>query len=262
MPRKPPDQMTFLEHLEEFRRRLLWILGAAAVGTAGAFYFAKPLVGILLAPGGVKFQYIKPAEAFIVYLAVSFAAGLVATSPFIFYQVWRFVSPALRPREKRYVLPFVVITSACFAAGVTFGYYLLFPAMRFFRSFQSEALEARWTLGSYASLALRLVLATGLIFETPVIVFFLARLRLVSHRFLLRRWQYIIIILLIVAAALTPGPDVFSQVLLAIPLLVLYGVSILVAYFAYPKEKRDDDEPEEPVADDDDDERRPSPYAG
>jgi len=261
MPRKHPNEMNFLEHLDELRARILWILGAAAVGTGVAFFYSGRLVELLLAPGGGKFQYIKPAEAFVVYLAVSFIAGLVLTSPFIFYQIWRFVSPGLMPKEKYYALPFVVATSACFAAGVAFGYYMLFPAMRFFRSFETDQLAADWTLGSYASLALRLMLATGLIFEAPVVIFFLARLRIVSAKFLTSKWKYVIVAIFIIAAALTPGPDVFTQSILAVPLLLLYVISIGVAWFAYPRRK--DDELDEPPAEDDDDEpREPSPYAG
>jgi sec-independent protein translocase protein TatC len=263
MPRKHPNEMNFLEHLDELRARILWILGAAAVGTGVAFFYSGRLVELLLAPGGGKFQYIKPAEAFVVYLAVSFIAGLVITSPFIFYQIWRFVAPGLLPKEKYYALPFIVATSACFAAGVAFGYYMLFPAMRFFRSFESDQLAADWTLGSYASLALRLMLATGLIFEAPVVIFFLARLRIVSAKLLTSKWKYIIVIVFIVAAALTPGPDVFTQTILAVPLLLLYLVSIAVAYFAYPKSKPDelDGTPLED-AEGDDEPRTPSPYAG
>jgi sec-independent protein translocase protein TatC len=262
MPRKHPNEMHFLEHLDELRVRILWILGAAAVGTGVAFFYSGRLVELLLAPGGGKFQYIKPAEAFVVYLAVSFIAGLVVTSPFIFYQIWRFVAPGLLPREKYYALPFIVATSACFAAGVAFGYYMLFPAMRFFRSFQTEQLTADWTLGSYASLALRLMLATGLIFEAPVVIFFLARLRIVSAKLLTSKWKYIVVILFIVAAALTPGPDVFTQTILAVPLLLLYLISIAVAYFAYPKSKPDEPDEAPPAKADDDEPRTPSPYAG
>jgi sec-independent protein translocase protein TatC len=259
MQRKKPNEMNFLEHLEELRVRILWILGAAAAGTAAAFYFSPRLVDLLLAPGGGKFQYIKPAEAFVVYLAVSFIAGLVVTSPFIFYQIWRFVAPGLLPKEKRYALPFVVATSACFAAGVVFGYYMLFPAMRFFRSFETTTLVADWTLGSYASLALRLMLATGLVFEAPIIIFFLARLRIVSPKLLTAKWKYVILFIFILAAALTPGPDVFTQTILAVPLLILYLISIGVAWLAYPKGEREE---EEAPAEAEEEPRRPSPYAG
>ncbi|MGD8717590.1 MAG: twin-arginine translocase subunit TatC [Candidatus Zixiibacteriota bacterium] len=266
MPRIRPDDMTFLEHLEELRKRILWILGAAVVGTGVAFFYSERLVGFLLAPGGGKFQYIKPAEAFVVHLAVSFIAGVVVMSPFIFYQVWRFVAPGLMPKERFYALPFVAATSACFASGVAFGYYMLFPAMRFFRSFETEQLTADWTLGSYASLALRLMLATGLIFEAPVVVFFLARLRIVSPKLLTSKWKYVIIGVFIVAAALTPGPDVFTQSILALPLLGLYVISIGVAWLAYPRKKPEEDEEpdndDEEDADDDGEGRKPSPYAG
>jgi sec-independent protein translocase protein TatC len=261
MPRKTANEMSFLEHLEELRVRILWILGAAVVGTAGAFYFSPRLVEVLLAPGGGKFQYIKPAEAFVVHLAVSFIAGVVVMSPLIFYQIWRFVAPGLLSKEKRYAFPFVVATSACFASGVVFGYYMLYPAMRFFRSFESETLTADWTLGSYSSMALRLMLATGLIFEAPVVIFFLARLGIVSPKLLTAKWKYVILFIFILAAALTPGPDVFTQSILAVPLLLLYLISIGVAWLAYPKRKREDDD-EEPPAEGDEEPREPSPYAG
>lgn len=261
-----PDQMTFLEHLEELRKRLLRILIAAGIGTAIAFYFSKQLVGLILLPGGGSFVYIKPAEAFTVYLAASFLAGLVLASPYIFYELWRFVSPGLLVKERRYAFPFILATTVCFATGVVFGYLLLFPAMRFFRSFETTALlphfsygpyefppagifqavktpslMAQWTIGSYASLALRLVLATGLVFEAPVVVFFLARLGIISHKTLLAKWRFIVIGIFVLAAILTPGPDMFTQSLLAIPLVVLYVISIAVAYFAYPRTRRAED---------------------
>jgi sec-independent protein translocase protein TatC len=248
MPSRDPNQLTFLEHLEEFRQRLIRILIAAAVGTAAAFYFARQLVHLLLAPGGVKFIYVKPAEAFTVYLAVSFIAGLVVASPYIFWEIWRFVRPGLLPRERRFAVPFVGATTLCFVVGVVFGYYLLFPAMRFFRSFASTDLTAQWTIGSYASLALRLVLATGLIFEAPVVVYFLARLGILSHRTLLAKWRIIVVGVFIVAAVLTPGPDMFTQTLLAIPLLLLYVISIVVAALAYPKRRPEDEPPAEAEA--------------
>jgi len=279
-----PDKMTFLEHLEELRKRLLRILIAAGIGTAIAFYFSKQLVGLVLLPGGGSFVYIKPAEAFTVYLAVSFLAGLVLASPYIFFELWRFVAPGLLAKERRYAFPFVLATTLCFATGVVFGYFLLFPAMRFFRSFETSALLphfsyggyefppagvfqgvktpsliAQWTIGSYAALALRLVLATGLVFEAPVVVFFLARLGIISHKTLLAKWRFIVVGIFVVAAVLTPGPDMFTQSLLAVPLVILYIISIGVAYFAYPKKRRAED-----VAfwKDDDGEEKTSPYAG
>jgi len=267
MPRlSDPNKMTFLEHLEELRRRLLRVLVAVAVAAAVCFYFSKQLVALVLLPGGGAFIYVKPAEAFTVYLAVSALAGLVLASPYVFFQLWRFVAPGLLPRERRYALPFILATTLCFATGVVFGYFLLFPAMRFFRSFEAAALvphlsfggyefppaevlqrvktpslSARWTIGAYASLALRLVLATGLIFESPVVIYFLARLGIVSPRTLTSKWRHVVVGIFIVAAVLTPGPDMFTQTLLAIPLVLLYLVSIVVAWFAYPKTKMGDE---------------------
>jgi len=242
MGKKNPDEMTFLEHLEEFRGRLIWVLVTLAVGTAGAYFFSDRLVAFILLPGGGKLQYIKPAEAFTVHVAVSFLAAAVGTAPVTFFHLWRFISPALLPKEKRLVLPFVFATTLCFVAGVAFGYWMLFPAMAFFRSFETPSLTANWTLGSYTSLALRLVLITGLLFESPVLVYFLARLRIVTPSFLLKKWKHILVGIFVVAAVVTPGGDVFTQVLLAAPLAVLYVVSIVVAFAAYPRTTDDDDE--------------------
>ncbi len=131
--------------------------------------------------------------------------------------------------------------------------------MRFFRSFETETLTADWTLGSYASLALRLLLAVGLVFEAPVVIFFLARLRIVSPKFLTAKWKYVVLFVFILAAALTPGPDVFTQTILAVPLLILYLISIGVAWLAYPK---GEPEEEEAPAEAEEEPREPSPYAG
>jgi len=237
IPRNNPNEMTFLEHLEELRQRIIRVVIALAVGTGACFYFANHILGFLLAPAGTYFQYFKPAEAFVVHLKVAFFTAIIATSPYTFWQVWRFISPGLMPKEKRFAVPFVFFTVLCFAAGVAVGYNLLIPAMRFFRSFETDRIIALWSLDAYVSLVTRLMLATGLVFETPVLVFFLAKLGIVSPGMMLRGWRYVVVSAFILAAILTPTADPITCSALAVPLLVLYLVSIAVAWIFYPRRK-------------------------
>jgi sec-independent protein translocase protein TatC len=238
VPRKNPNEMTFLEHLEELRQRIIRVVIALAVGTAACFYFAGRILNLLLAPAGTYFQYFTPAEAFVVHLKVAFFSAIVVTSPYTFWQVWRFVSPGLLPKEKRFAIPFVFFTVLCFAAGVAVGYTLLIPAMKFFRSFETDRLIALWSLDAYVSLVTRLMLATGLVFETPVLVFFLAKLGIVSPGMMLKGWRYVVVAAFILAAVLTPTADPITCSALAAPLLLLYLVSVVVAWIFYPRRKR------------------------
>jgi sec-independent protein translocase protein TatC len=176
----------------------------------------------------VPLQIIAPAEAFLTYLKVSFLAGVFLALPFILYQLWKFVAPGLLEHEKKYTVPFIVGSTALFyAGGVTF--YLLLPmVIDFLLSFASEDISAQLSVGYYVSFCLRLMIAFGVVFQLPMVVVFLTQLELLSSHILIKYFRYAVVLVFVVAAVLTP-PDVVSQTFMALPMLALYGVSILLA---------------------------------
>ncbi len=233
------DKLPLTTHLEELRKRLVRVLIALAVGFSLCYYLkewlfdvvTRPLVAVL--PKNSFMIFTSLPEAFFTYMKVAFFSSLILTSPYILYEIWKFVSPGLYPREKKYVAPFVFFSTLLFAGGVTFGYFIaLPPAFKFFVSFSTDFLKPMVSMREYLTLALKFLLAFGLCFELPVFVFFLARIGLVNARMLSSQRRYAILVIFIVAALLTPSPDVVSQVLMALPLMILYEISIVVARFA------------------------------
>ena len=231
-------RMPLTAHLEELRTRLIRAILATAAGGLLAWLVIERLVAFLLAP----LQALRPeqsliigtgvTEAFFTKLKVAVIAGIFLASPVIFFQAWRFVAPGLYEREKRVAFPFSMAASVFFIAGAAFCYWLVFPvAFRFFLDeFASIGIAAQIRVSEYLSFASRMLLAFGVTFELPVVTFFLARMGIVTHRTLIAWWRYAIVTIFVVAAVLTPGPDVASQMLMAAPLLVLYVLSIGVAY--------------------------------
>jgi sec-independent protein translocase protein TatC len=247
-------EMPLTAHLEELRWRIVKSLLAIAAGFLVAYFFADQLFEILIRPltlaaegSTVKVIGTGITEAFFTKLKVAAIAGVFLAAPVILYQVWRFISPGLHDREKLYVVPFVLFGTLFFAAGGLFCYEFVFEVgYRFFlEQYATIGIEPAIRISEYLSFTARMLLAFGATFELPVVAFFLARTGMIDHQTLIRPWRYSIIIIMIVAAVLTPGPDVASQMLLATPLLFLYGVSIGVAYF-FGKAKT---EPEEETTD-------------
>jgi sec-independent protein translocase protein TatC len=233
-------RMPLTAHLEELRTCLIRALLAVAVGFALCYGVSERLVAWLLRP----LTALRPEEALVIgtgvtdafftKLKVSFIAGIFVASPAVFYQAWRFIAPGLYEREQRVALPFSIAASFFFVAGAAFCYYLVFPvAFRFFlEEFTSIGISAQIRVSEYLTFTSRMLLAFGVTFELPVVTFFLARVGLVTHRTMLAWARYAIVAIFIVAAVLTPGPDVASQLLMATPLLVLYALSIGIAYLA------------------------------
>ena len=225
-------------HLEELRSRLIKMLGAVGVSFVACYQVVEPLMRWLIAPikqfDPKKVQIIGTgvAEAFFTKLKVAFFAGIFLASPVIFYQIWKFVAPGLYAHEKRYVKPFVFFGTFFFVSGAYFCYRLVFPtAFGFFiDEYASVSIEPFLKINEYLSFASRMLLAFGVVFELPVFTFFLARTGIVNHKMMIGAWRYSVVGIFIVAAVLTPGPDVASQMLMATPLLVLYVASIGVAY--------------------------------
>jgi sec-independent protein translocase protein TatC len=251
-------RMPLTAHLEELRTRLIRALIAVGIGFAISYGFSERLVAFLLRP----LTALRPEEALVIgtgvtdafftKLKVSFIAGVFVASPAVFYQAWQFIAPGLYEREKRVALPFSVAASFFFVAGAAFCYYLVFPvAFRFFlEEFTSVGIAAQIRVSEYLTFTSRMLLAFGATFELPVVTFFLARVGLVTHRTMLAWSRYAIVAIFVVAAVLTPGPDIASQMLMATPLLVLYALSIGIAYVvARPRpESASDAEDEVPAA--------------
>src|SRR5581483_2855220 len=224
---------------EELRWRIVKSLLAIAVGFGVAYWYSDVLFEILIRPlnaaaGGnpVKLIGTGVAEAFFTKLKVAAIAGVFAAAPVILYQVWRFVAPGLHAHEKYYVVPFVFFGTLFFAAGAVFCYELVFQVgyAFFIEQYASIGIEPTIRISEYLSFSARLALAFGVTFEMPVVAFFLARVGAIDHKTLIRPWRYALIVIVVVAAVLTPGPDVASQMLLATPLTFLYVVSIGIAY--------------------------------
>jgi sec-independent protein translocase protein TatC len=231
-------RMPLTAHLEELRWRIVRALLAIGVGFGICYYFASALFTFLnrplanLLPNQTAVFGTGVTEAFFIKLKVSFIAALFLASPVVFFQAWRFVAPGLYETEKRYAVPFALAASVFFSLGAAFCYWVVFPVgLSFFLAeYASLGAAPIITMSEYMSFTSRMLLAFGVTFELPVVTFFLARIGLVTHRTLLGWFRYAIVGIFIVAAVLTPGPDVASQLLMAAPLLVLYGLSILIAF--------------------------------
>lgn len=233
--RKSPDEMTFLEHLEDLRKRLFYSFVALFIGFVPGWIFAKQLYAILARPvtqylpEGTLLAFTTLTAPFMLYMKVAFLASLFFMSPFVFLQVWYFVAPGLYRKEKKYTVPFVLMTTFFFSLGALFAYFIVFPwACRFFltlgRDFQPVI-----TVDQYFGFALKVILGIALVFELPTLVFFLAKMGLVTARWMVRNFKYAVLLVFVIAAVITPTPDVITQSIVAIPMLALYGLSILIA---------------------------------
>ena len=238
--------MTFLEHLADLRKRLFYSFIAIVIGVVPAWIFSKDLFNILAIPvykylpEGEKLAFIKLTDPFMLYIKVSFLTSLFFMSPFIFYQFWLFVAPGLYRKEKKYVIPFVLFTSVFFIAGALFGFFVVFPwAVRFFLTMGSE-FQAMITVDKYFSLVLRVHLGIALVFELPTLTFFLARMGIITAKWMISKFKYAVLAVFVIAAIITPTPDMVTQSIIAVPMLALYGLSILIALvFSRRKEKEE-----------------------
>jgi len=228
-------KMSLTDHLSELRTRLIRAVTAVGIGFFVCYYFkdrifaivTKPLTQVL--PENKYLIYTGLTEAFFVYMKLALFASLILTSPFVLYQIWKFISPGLLAREKKYVVPFVTSSSLLFAGGILFGYFIVLPpAFEFFVSFNNQYLQAMISFRDYLSLFVMFLLGFGISFELPVFMFFLAKLGIVNTKMLSQKRRYAILLIFIIAAVLTPSPDALSQLLMAVPLIFLYEISILI----------------------------------
>jgi len=227
--------MPFLAHLEELRDRLIKASIAVGIGFLAAYGFKEKLFEILIHPlvsvmgKGDTLIFTGLPEAFFTYVKVAFIAGFMIASPVVLYHFWMFVTPGLYQKERKVLLPIIFLSALFFVGGALFGYFVAFPVgFKFFLSFSNERIQAMPTMREYLSFSATMLLAFGVVFELPLVLTGMSRLGLVTPEFLRKNRKYAILIIFIVAAILTP-PDVISQVLMAVPLMVLYEVSIVGA---------------------------------
>ncbi|MGH7809123.1 MAG: twin-arginine translocase subunit TatC [Candidatus Binatia bacterium] len=230
--------MTLTEHLEELRWGLLKSLIAIAIASIVCYFFSDLIFGIVVAPlrqnlqPGQNLIGTSVTEAFFVEIKVAVAAGVLFSCPVVFYQIWRFIAPGLTGSEKKWLLPFVAIATLFFLGGVYFCYRIVLPiAFQYFiEQYETMGVSPAIRIGEYFTFFFRLVLAFGVTFELPVFTFFLVRLGIWDYRFMIRSFRYAILAIFVIAAMLTPTPDIINQSLLALPMLALYVLSIGVAY--------------------------------
>ena len=243
---KPEDDASpgiaagFLDHLEELRRRIFFALIGLVVGVVVAYFFSGRLLDLLTMPVE-KMIFLSPPDAFVTRLKVALIAGLVLASPWMFYQFWRFVRPALLAREARTITLAVVFSTFFLLGGVAFALFVILPiGIRFLLSFESAKLEFLPSIDRYVTFVSHILLGAGLVFQLPVVVFFLARLGILTPKLLRKNRPIAVVLLVFIAALLTP-PDVFTQLLLGVPLVILYELSIFGAVLAARARSRSQD---------------------
>jgi sec-independent protein translocase protein TatC len=244
-----PDRSRFtlsvLEHLDRFRKSVIRSCIGIMVGVVAAFAFINPIVDFVfrpirsVLPPGSKMIYTVPGEAFSVYVQIALIAGIVVTSPFIMFQVWQLIAPALFIKEKRFAMWFILMTSAGFIGGAAFNHYIAFKMLiLFFASFNSTQLAFMPRLDDVFDMYTRMLFIMGVVFQMPTLVFFLAKMGLVSARFLWAQFKYAILVIFIIAAVVTPSGDPYNQTILALPMIGLYILSILIAWIFAPVTKK------------------------
>ena len=239
--------MSFLQHLEELRRRIIYSLLGVAVGFCVGWWYHTQIFGFMQNPIMValhahkldeKLVYLNPTEPFNMYLKVAFIAGLFIASPFVLYQVWAFIAPGLYRNERRYVLPFMFSTVGLFVAGGAFGYKMVYPAALDFLIGYSSQFQPMITIGEYTDLFLVVVAGMGIIFEMPILIFFLSLLGIVSAGWMWRNLRYSILVIFIIAAIVTPTTDILNMCIFAAPMVALYVLSIGIAFLVHPKRRK------------------------
>lgn len=233
-------EMTFWEHLEELRWTLIWSLLGVIIGAILCWIFIDYIVEeILLRPArvnNIKIQNLKPFGQLFLYLQVALIGGLIISIPNVIYQLWRFIEPALRQNEKKYISSIVIFTSVCFLTGIAFAYFLMLPyALNFAVNFGSKSIENNFSLEEYFSIIISVMLVAGLVFELPMLSFFLSKIGILTPTFMRKYRRHSIVIIFILSAILTPTTDPVSQSLLAVPLIFLYEISIFVSKISQRK---------------------------
>lgn len=260
------EKQPFTEHLAELRKRILISAVITLVATLISFAFSEKIFKVIVFPlystlsfkAGYPFiemlprenvaslVFLGPAEAFWMHMKVAMIAGLIVSSPVIFYEVWKFISPGLLKKEKRLALPFVSVTTGLFMIGSLFCFAIVLPfAMKFLLTYKTQSLTPMLSVGKYVDFCLKFILAFGVIFELPVIIIFLTRMGVVTPKILSRNRKYAVLLAFVAAAILTPTPDAFNQLLMAVPIIFLYEGGIIASRI-FVRRKHEDDKGEEP----------------
>jgi sec-independent protein translocase protein TatC len=247
------NKKPFLSHLEELRKRLIACAIAVGVGFVISYIFSERLFRILISPlmavmgEGERLIFTNLPEMFLTYLKTAFIAAILLVAPVIFYQLWMFIAPGLYQHEKKFAVPFVIFSTILFVGGALFGYFVVFPfGFKFFLGFANESIQALPSVKQYFSFAVKLLFAFGIVFELPVVVFFLAKMGLVTPDLLKRKRKYALLLTFVMAAILTP-PDVITQLMMAGPLILLYEIGIIIARVAGRKKATEDEAVEQGV---------------
>ena len=237
------EKQPFLSHLEELRKRLIYCALAVGIGFVIAYFFSEDLFRVLISPlkeslpEGDRLIFTSLPEMFLTYLKTAFIAGILLASPMVFYQLWMFIAPGLYQNEKRYVIPFVIFSTILFIGGALFGYLVVFPfGFKFFLGYANDYVQALPSVKQYFSFSIKLLFAFGIVFELPVIIYFLSRIGIVTPQFLRKNRKYALLLTFILGAILTP-PDVITQCMMAIPLIALYEIGIIVSVMAGKKKE-------------------------
>ncbi len=240
-------EMSFLDHLEELRWRIVKVIAGVVIGGIVCAVFIDWLVHDLLlrpvllvnsslTPGQqpIHLQNLKPFGQVFLYMEVAIVGGIILSIPNILYQFWAFIAPGLMPRERKYIKAIVLFSSLCFLAGIVFSYFVMLPtAINFFAGFGTPEIVNNIAINEYMSFIISVMLAAGVVFELPMVSWFLSKLGILTPAFMRRFRRHSIVAILILAAVLTPGTDPVSQILLAVPLMVLYELSIWISVWAW-----------------------------
>ena len=239
--------MSFLEHLEELRKRIIWSIIAVAVAFFVCWNYAEKIYGYMQAPImdalqrnhlEQKLVYLNPTEPFNMYMKIGLIAALFVASPFVLYQLWAFIAPGLYRHEKKYVMPFMVFSVGLFLGGGFFGYKIVYPAALNFLIEYGKQFQPMITIGEYTDLFLTIIIGLGVVFEMPILVFFLALIGIISPRWMWNNFRYSILVIFIIAAILTPTTDIMNMCIFAAPMIGLYLVSIAVAWLVHPRRRK------------------------
>ena len=244
-------KMSFLEHLEELRKRIINSVLGIVVGIGLTFFYIQQIYDFLTAPAvatlpeGSRLIYTQPTEAFSLYIQISLISGAVLAGPWIMYQVWRFIAPGLYANEKRFVVPFVLFSSLGFLAGAAFNHYVAYPfIMTYFASFNTPRLVYMPQLSYVFGLYVKMLLGLGVIFQMPTVVFFLAKMKILTGRFLMKQFKIAVLLIFITAAVVTPTGDPMTLMIFAAPMIGLYLLSIAIAFIVGPKRMKGTDSAE------------------
>ncbi|SMC78035.1 twin-arginine translocase subunit TatC [Sporomusa malonica] len=232
---QPQGAMSLIGHLEELRRRIIVMIAAIGVGSLICYFYAAEISGLITAPAG-KLYYMNPAEAFFTYLKVSFFAGFLLALPVVMYQLWSFIMPAMTNNERTAGIFLVPASIILFFVGLVFSYYLVLPAgIKFFMGFATDNLQPMFSISQYLSFVISFLLPFGFIFELPLFILVMAKVGIIGSSFLAAKRKMVLVLSFVIGAVISPTPDVFSQTMVAVPMIVLYEISILIVKYILRK---------------------------